>query len=237
MHCSISDGLLCRQGLACGRIVCTFVAEAGFDKASENEGAAPARASSLRGLAAPGPGQWHQCTGRPLTWPGPPLPGLRPGRGRSLAPWGSGGAVKPCAETLLQLLMMHAGPWLQLHGVKPGEKVGILPAHEGRLRVVVEQHNQRMLGLPHQVYHDHEAMALDRKPADEQQCRVTVAMNRITMRIGSATKAVAKRMLLEDLTGRMYTEVIHTGYLFTALGMVMMEAGHCRSASQHARCL
>ena len=45
-----------------------------------------------------------------------------------------------------------SGPWLQLHGVKPGEKLGILQALEGRLRVVVEQDNQRLLGLPTQVY-------------------------------------------------------------------------------------
>ncbi|KAK9835818.1 hypothetical protein WJX74_008627 [Apatococcus lobatus] len=48
-------------------------------------------------------------------------------------------------------VLEQLGPWLQLHGVKPGEKLGIMQAHEGRLRVVVEQENQRMLGLPSQA--------------------------------------------------------------------------------------
>ena len=71
----------------------------GFDRASENEGAAPAGASSLAGLAVPGPGQWHQCTKRALTLPGPPRPGLRPGWGRAPAPAGIGPGCRILLKT------------------------------------------------------------------------------------------------------------------------------------------
>ena len=67
----------------------------GFDGAYENEGEALAGSSTLAGLAAPGPGQWHQCTRRSLRMPGPSWHGLRPGRVRRRAPGGSGGAVEP----------------------------------------------------------------------------------------------------------------------------------------------
>ena len=72
--------------------------DAGFDKAFENRGAAPAGASTLEGLTAAGPGQLHQSTRRALKLPGQPRPGLRPRQGRALRPGGSAGAVEPCVS-------------------------------------------------------------------------------------------------------------------------------------------
>ena len=64
-----------------------YRAQPGFDKAFENRGAAPAGASTLEGLTAPGPGQWHQSTRRALKL-----------SGRALRPGGSAGAVEPWAQ-------------------------------------------------------------------------------------------------------------------------------------------
>ena len=66
---------------------------AGFDRAFADEGAAPTGTSTWAGLAAPGPGQWHQCTRRALRLPGPPL---TRDQGRAPRPRGSGGTVEPC---------------------------------------------------------------------------------------------------------------------------------------------
>ena len=40
-----------------------------------------------------------------------------------------------------------AGPWLQQHKAKAGEKLGILQALEGRLPVALEQENGSLIGL------------------------------------------------------------------------------------------
>ncbi len=40
-----------------------------------------------------------------------------------------------------------AGQWLQQHKAKPGEKLGILQALEGRLRIALEQEDGRLIGL------------------------------------------------------------------------------------------
>ena len=81
----------------------------GFDRGFEIEGAAPAGASTLAGLAAPGPGQWHRCTRASLKLPafgpagGGHLPlGARAGLANP-APGGSGGAGEPWDGSMIWL--------------------------------------------------------------------------------------------------------------------------------------
>ena len=81
----------------------------GFDKAFENRRAAPAGASLLEGLTAPGPGQWHSSTKRALKLPGKPPAFGRAGGGHC-APGAQPGLSNP-GSIMASCLEGPQGDW------------------------------------------------------------------------------------------------------------------------------